>query len=229
VSVPAVASVARTGTWSEYEARELVVAHGVPVPPAELTHSAQQAVAAAARLGRPVALKVCSAAIAHKTDVGGVRLSLVTDDDVAAAYTDILTTVGHKAPEAPIDGVLVSSMRPAGVDLIAAVHMDPQFGPVLTLGLGGVWVEIVEDVAHRVLPVDAQDVRDMLGELRGAKVLGGARGSAPVDLDALVAAVLRLCDVAAALGPALDVVELNPLVARPDGTEALDVLLATRE
>lgn len=216
-----------SGPWSEFEARTLVAAHGVPLPPAALTGSAAEAVAAAERFGLPVALKICSPAIAHKTDVGGVRLGLATAEAVADAYTDILAAVGRRAPEAAVDGVLVTPMRPAGVDLIAGVHTDPQFGPVLTLGLGGLWVEVLEDVAHRVLPVDAADVHDMLGELRGSKVLRGARGAAPVDVGAVVDAVLRLCAAAAALGPSLDVVELNPLVARPDGVEALDVLLIT--
>lgn len=222
-----VAAVTRPGPWSEFTARQFVAAWGVPVPPAELVHSAEEAARAASGLGYPVALKICSAEIAHKTEVGGVRLGLRGPEEVSGAYEEILASVGSHAPSAALDGVLVTPMRGPGVDLIAGVHRDDQVGPVLTVGLGGVWVEVLEDVAHRVLPVDASDVGEMLAELRGATILHGARGGVTVDADAVVQAVLRLSDFALGLGDALDVVELNPLLATAGAAEALDVLLVT--
>jgi acetate---CoA ligase (ADP-forming) len=196
------------------------------VVPAELVHSADEAVEAARRAGRPTALKICSAQITHKSDIGGVALGLSTDAEVRAAYERV-AAAGRSVAGARIDGVLVSPMRTGGVELLAGVTMDPTFGPVLAVGLGGLWVELLDDTSLRVLPVDAAEVKRMLAELRGLPLLRGGRGGRPADLDVLANAIAGLGDAAVSLNGALYALEVNPLWVNGDQVEALDVLVIT--
>lgn len=212
--------------WSEAEARRLLTAGGVPVVPGELVSSAGEAVDAAHRAGLPVALKICSAQITHKSDIGGVALGLRTAREVREAYAKV-RAAGDLVPGARIDGVLVTPMRTGGVELLAGVTVDPGFGPVLAVGLGGVWVEVLRDTSLRVLPVDARQVREMLGELRGLPLLQGARGTKAADLDAVAEVITRIGDAALSLDGALRALEVNPLWVNGDQVEALDVLITT--
>jgi succinyl-CoA synthetase beta subunit len=214
------------GVWSEDAARSLLRDCGVPVVPAELVHSADEAVEAARRVGLPAAAKVCSAQIAHKSDIGGVAIGLDSDAAVRAGYEQVVAA-GRSVPGASIDGVLVSTMRTGGVELLAGVTMDPAFGPVLALGLGGIWVEVLSDTSLRVLPVDAGEVKRMLTELRGVPLLRGARGSRPADLDVLAKVITVLGDTAMSFNGALRALEVNPLWVNGDHVEALDVLVVT--
>jgi succinyl-CoA synthetase beta subunit len=145
---------------------------------------------------------------------------------VRAAY-DKVRAAGDAVPEAHVDGVLVTSMRSGGTELLAGVTVDPAFGPVLAVGLGGIWVELLNDTSLRLLPVDAAEVRRMLGELRGLPLLQGARGTRPADLDAVAAAIAGLGEVALALNGSLRALEVNPLWVNGDQVEALDVLVVT--
>jgi acyl-CoA synthetase (NDP forming) len=217
---------ARSGPWSEAESRELLTAAGVPVVPGGLARSADEAVAIAQRVGLPVALKICSAQITHKSDIGGVALGLSSEAEVRAAYAKV-ADAGAAVPDATVDGVLVTPMRGSGVELLAGVTVDPTFGPVLAVGLGGVWVEVLKDTSLRVLPVDADEVKRMLGELRGGALLRGARGSKPANLDAVAAAIAGIGRTALSLGGALRALEVNPLWVNGDQVEALDVLVIT--
>jgi acyl-CoA synthetase (NDP forming) len=213
------------GPWSEARGRELLAASGVPLVPAELVTDADAAVAAAERFGGPVALKICSADITHKSDIGGVALGHAGADDVRAAFERVLAA-GRSVTSA-IDGVLVSPMRPPATELFVGITVDPSFGPVLAVGLGGVFIEVLHDVALRLLPVDPPQVRRMLGELRGAAVLDGARGTRPADLDRVAEVVAGVAQAAASLGPALQTLEINPLRVDGASVEALDVLVVT--
>ena len=225
--LPAAARAAPvSGPWSEAEARRLLASVGVPVVPGGLAGSAEEAAGIAGRAGLPVALKVCSAQITHKSDIGGVALGLSTEEEVRAAY-DKVRAAGEAVPGARIDGVLVTPMRTGGVELLAGVTVDPSFGPVLAVGLGGVWVEVLRDTSLRVLPVDAAEVRRMLGELRGAPLLQGARGSQAADLDTLAEVITGVGNAALSLGGALRALEVNPLWVNGDQVEALDVLVVT--
>jgi acyl-CoA synthetase (NDP forming) len=215
-----------SGPWSEAKARHLLAAAGVPVVPGELAGSAAEAVAIARKVGLPVALKICSAQIAHKSDIGGVVLGLGSEAEVRAGYEKV-RAAGDAVPAADIDGVLVTPMRSGGTELLAGVTMDPAFGPVLAVGLGGIWVEILKDTSLRVLPVDAAEVKRMLGELRGWPLLQGARGAAPANLDAVAEAIAGLGEVARSLDGALRALEVNPLWVNGDQVEALDVLVVT--
>ena len=218
------------GPWSEVEARRLLAGAGVPVVPGGLAGSADEAVEIARRVGLPVALKVCSAQITHKSDVGGVVLGLGSEAEVRAGYEKV-RAAGMAVPAASVDGVLVTPMRTGGAELLAGVTVDAAFGPVLAVGLGGIWVEVLNDTSLRLLPVDAAEVRRMLGELRGLPLLQGARGARPADLDAVAEVIAALGEAALSLGRAqngaLRALEVNPLWVNGDQVEALDVLVIT--
>jgi acyl-CoA synthetase (NDP forming) len=212
--------------WSEAESRNLLTRAGIEVVPGGLASSADEAVDIAREAGLPVAVKICSAQITHKSDIGGVELGLRTTAEVAQAYARV-RAAGDQVAGASIDGVLVTAMRSGGVELLAGVTVDPTFGPVLAVGLGGIWVEVLRDTSLRVLPVDAAEVRRMLGELRGLALLSGARGTRPADLDRLAEVIARIAQTAVSLNGALRVLEVNPLWVNGDQVEALDVLVAT--
>jgi len=217
-----------TGSWSEAAARDLLAACAVPLVPAELVTSAEAAALAARRLGPPVALKVCSAQITHKSDIGGVALGVQGDAQVRDAYWRVLAA-GETVPGAVVDGVLVTPMRDGGVELLVGVTVDRTFGPVLAVGLGGVWVELLADTSLRVLPVTTDEVKHMLGELRGGPLLRGARGTRPADLDALAQVIKNVGDAALSVPDgSLRVLEINPLWVNGDRIEALDVLVVTK-
>jgi acyl-CoA synthetase (NDP forming) len=219
-------TVPATGPWSEAAARKLLESTGVPVVPGGLANSAGEAAEIARRVGLPVALKICSAQITHKSDIGGVVLGLSTEDDVRAGYEKV-RAAGDAVTGASIDGVLVTPMRSGGAELLAGVTIDPTFGPVLAVGLGGIWVEILKDTSLRVLPVDTAEVKRMLGELRGLPLLQGARGTQAANLDAVAEAIAGLGSTALSLNGALRAMEVNPLYVNGDQVEALDVLVVT--
>jgi acyl-CoA synthetase (NDP forming) len=221
VSSPAPGSI--DAAWPEAAGRKLLTEFGIPLVPLELVNSADEAVRAARRLGFPVAAKISSAQIAHKSELGAVALGLRDEAEVAGAYERVLSAAG----QVPVDGVTVSAMRGGGVELLAGVTVDPIFGPVLAVGLGGIWVEVLRDVSLRVLPADADEVRRMLAELRGIELLRGARGQVAADLDKLAGVIAAVGEAALSLGSALRSLEINPLWVNGDQVEALDVLVIT--
>ncbi len=205
----------------------------VPAVPQILAHGAAEAVAAAEAISGPVALKVASADIAHKSDIGGVLLNLEGAEAVAAGHDRILASVRAARPEARIDGVLVAPMRAGGgggVELVVGVLRDPLWGPAIAVGLGGIWVEALRDTAVRLLPVTPGEVLEMLSELRGARLLDGYRGTPAIDRQAAAEAVARIGDAALALAAAIASLEVNPLRATATtGAEALDALAVWTE
>jgi acyl-CoA synthetase (NDP forming) len=224
IEVPAGAQ----GVWPEHLVRGLLEAHGIPVAPTRLATSALEAKAFAKEFGGPVVMKVASSALAHKSDIGGVVLN-VNAEQVTGAFDDLKNRLAVALPEATLDGVLVGPMRTGGIELLVGVVTDPTWGKVLSLGLGGVWVEVLGDVALRVLPVGPEEITTMLSELRGAALLSGARGTRPVDMDRLVSVVYQIAQLAEGLGEALDTLEVNPLRVDGDCVEVLDALAVWRE
>ena len=214
----------RSGVWSEAMGRRLLEEVNVPCVPAQLVRSVDEAVLAAERLGYPVALKISGAGLAHKSDIGGVALDLDSKTSVRDAYARIVQAAG----EVQLDGVLVAAMRSGGHELFAGVTLDPTFGPVLAVGMGGIWVEVLRDVALRVLPIGHADARAMLDELRAASLLRGARGGGAVDFDRVADVVLQLTRAAMMVGPSLAALEVNPLWCRGEQVEAIDVLVETK-
>ena len=213
---------------SEREALDYLSRQGVPVVPATLATSAVEAVDAARALGGPVVLKIASAEIAHKSDIGGVMLNVLGDAAVRTAYDQVMAAARVHVPQAAIEGVIVVPMRERGIELFVGFTRDAQWGPVLAVGFGGIWVEIMQDVALRLLPVDADEVKRMLNGLRGAKLLGGQRGVPAADLDAVAAAIVGIGEAIACLGPDLQELDVNPLWVRGDAVEALDALFVWR-
>jgi succinyl-CoA synthetase beta subunit len=198
--------------------------------PARLVTSEAGAVAAARAVGgpaehaAPLCLKVVSPQIMHKTEIGGVRLDVPPDAGaIGEAYRAV--TAAARAEGASVEGVLVSPMRRGGTELLVGVVRDPHWGPMLAVALGGVFVEVLQDSALAPLPVTPGQVRRMLGRLRGAAALEGARGTAPADLDALAGVIARLGDLAVALGDHLESLEVNPLLVRGAAIEALDAVV----
>ncbi|MES0875326.1 acetate--CoA ligase family protein [Sinimarinibacterium thermocellulolyticum] len=207
---------------SEREVLDHLAAHGVPVIPAKVVVDAAGAVAAARAMQTAVVLKIASPDIPHKTEVGGVALNLCGDEAVAAAFDTMLEKVRRRRPDARIDGVIVSPMRDRGVELFVGTLRDPQWGPAITIGLGGIFVEALKDTSLRLLPVTPGDVREMFDELRGKALLDGFRGAPAVDRDVAARVVAAIGDAALALGPDLVSLEVNPLLAIGAQVEALD-------
>jgi len=216
------------GIWSEDAGRKLLKHAGVPLVPADLVQSADDAVAAAQKFGYPAVLKICSALLPHKSDVGGVALNLRDASEVRAAF-ERMQTISEKEPKEVIDGFLVSPMRPRGVELFVGLSRDASFGPTLTVGLGGVWIESLKDVAIRVLPVDRDEIVAMLRSLKGSTMLEGGRGRDPVDLGAVADAAWRIATVGDSIGSSLETLEVNPLWCRGATVEAMDVLVEIGE
>lgn len=209
----------------ERETLELLRRFGVDVVPATLCTTSAEAIRAADDLGGAVVAKLASPDVAHKTEIGGVRLGLSGAQAVGEAFAAIVASAGWHQPEARIDGVLISPMRPKGLELLVGLTRDPQFGLILAVGIGGVLVEALGDVATRMLPVDEDDVIAMMRGLRTARLFDGFRGSDAVDLDRLARAIAAICRAAEALGPDLEALEVNPLLVTPERVEALDALV----
>lgn len=226
-AAPAVVHVPGThGEWSERQVSEFLAANGVPVVPRLLVTSANEAAAAAEQTGFPVALKVSATGLAHKTEAGGVVLGVGSADAAALAYDQIVTAVSAASPDTPIEGVLVSPMRTEGTDLLVGIVRDETWGLTLVVGLGGIWVEVLQDSAVRALPVTALQVREMLTELKSFQLLTGARGAEPVDLDELSRVIARIAAIAVALGDDVAELEINPLRAAGSRVEVLDALVS---
>ncbi len=213
---------------SEVEAKDVLADAGVPVVRARLARTRDEAVAAAREMGFPAVLKVVSNEITHKSDVGGVRLNLGDDAAVAAAYDAIMAAAKAAMPGAHIDGVSVQKMAAPGVEVIVGVNADPQFGPVLMFGLGGVLVEVLEDVAFRIVPIEPRDARQMVREIKGFKLLEGFRGQPPSDVPALEQLLLKVSAFVDA-HPDVAELDLNPVFAYPDGAIAVDARIVLSE
>jgi acyl-CoA synthetase (NDP forming) len=215
------------GPLSEHDAKRLLAAAGVPVLEERLVKSPAEAAAAAA-LGERLVLKIVSPEITHKTEVGGVVLN-VPAAEAAIAYAGLMTRVAQRAPHAHLEGVLISPMLSDGVEMILGVQHDSVFGPVVMLGLGGIFVEVLRDVTFRIAPFGAKEARQMIAELRGAAILQGARGKPPCDVAALAETLSRLSLFAAAQRGNFASIDINPLLVRPQGqgVAALDALILT--
>ena len=206
---------------NEVDSKAMLEAAGIAVATTRLARTRVEAVALAAELGFPAVIKIVSPDIAHKSDVGGVRLNLASVEAVAAAYDAMLAAVSAAQPAARVDGVAVQRMAPPGTEVILGMTRDPQFGPVLMFGLGGIFVEVLEDVVFRLLPLTPRDARQMVREIKGHHVLEGVRGQPPADIAALEAMLLALSAFLEA-HPEVVELDLNPVLAFPAGALAVD-------
>jgi acyl-CoA synthetase (NDP forming) len=208
---------------SEFDTIAYLADRGVPVVPMHCARTAAEAARFAESAGGPVALKIASPDIQHKSDIGGVRLGVQGGAAAAVAFDGIMQSVRAAKPDARIDGCIVAPMRSGGVELFVGIARS-QWGPVIVAGLGGVFMEVLADTSMRLLPITASDARQMLEELRGRKLLYGYRGAPAVDLDVAGRALQAIGDAALALGPDLVALEVNPLFASGERIEALDAL-----
>jgi acyl-CoA synthetase (NDP forming) len=215
----------RSGNWSEHRAAQLLAANGVSMVPMKLATTREEAIEAAGQVGYPVVLKIAAPHIVHKSDVGGVALDLVNADAVGHAFDDMIVRVRRAVPEAAIDGVLIVPMRKGGHELLIGVVRDPVWGLVIAVADGGVMVEIAADSALRRLPITHADAQQMLSELRIAPIFEGVRGAIPVDLDKVCDLVVRLGELAVALGEDLAELELNPVRVAGAEVEGLDAIV----
>ncbi len=215
-------------TLTEREAKEVLACYGVPVVGEKLVQSAAEAIAAAQSLGFPVAMKVESPDIPHKTEADVIRLNLKTTEDVKAAYDTVMANAAKYNAKAKINGVLVQPMAPAGTEIMVGAKVDPLFGPLVVAGLGGVLVELLKDTAVELAPITHGEARAMLGKLKGKAALTGFRGSEPVDQDKLAEVIVRLAEFADDQRDLIAELDVNPLICAGGRIVAVDALIVKK-
>jgi acyl-CoA synthetase (NDP forming) len=213
---------------TEVESKQILHEAGIPVAVASAAATAKEAVGLAERSGYPVVMKVLSPDIAHKSDVGGVKVGLESAADVGAAFEEIMAAVKERQPDARVEGVAVQKMAPAGTEVIVGMSKDPQFGPVMMFGLGGIFVEVLKDVAFRIVPLEPKDAREMVREIKGFPVLEGVRGQEPADVAALEKLILQVSEFIEK-HPEIEELDLNPVFAYKDGVIAVDARIVVAQ
>ncbi len=203
--------------------------YGFLAPQGGIATTPEEASELAAKIGFPVVLKIVSPDILHKTDVGGVELDCSSEEEAAAAFSRIMSSVRQKAPQARIEGVSVEEMCKKGVETIIGLNNDPQFGPVVMFGLGGIFTEVLNDVSFRVLPITREDARSMIEEIKGSAILRGFRGQAPVSMEMLIDLLMKASQMGMDLGARLDSVDFNPVVVWEDQHRVLDAKILLRD
>ena len=206
---------------TEFESKKFLKQAGIPVIETRLARTLKESVLFSQKMGFPVALKIASPDIVHKSDSGGVRLSLNNGSEVRAAYREIMDGVQEKNPSASIQGVSVQKMAKPGTEVIVGTSKDPQFGPVIMFGLGGIFVEVLKDVSFRIIPLGRKDALEMIEEIKGYPLLKGYRGKESVDIPALTEIILKISKVMEE-HPEIKELELNPIIAYKKGALAVD-------
>jgi len=206
---------------TEIESKDLMKQAGIPVVEARLATSKTEAVELAKKMGFPIALKIISPEVIHKSDSGGVKLGVDSAAKVGEAYTEILTAIKKHYPKAKIHGISVQKMAKPGVEVIIGMTKDAQFGPVLMFGLGGILVEVLKDVAFRIVPLNKRDAHEMIKEIKGYPVLEGYRGHDPADISFLEDLLLKVSDFVDK-NPEIKELDLNPIFAYKNKAIAVD-------
>jgi len=206
---------------TEVESKDLLKKAGIPVVEAQLARSKKEAISISKKIGFPVVLKISSPDVVHKSDSGGVKLGLANATQVGKAYNEIISSVKQAYLEAQIQGVSVQPMAPPGVEVIVGMSKDPQFGPVLMFGLGGILVEVLKDVSFRIVPVTERDAREMIREIKGYPILEGYRGQKPASIPALEKLIVKVSKFVEE-NPQIKELDLNPIFAYPDKAVAID-------
>lgn len=213
---------------TEFQCKRVLGCYGIPVTSEGLATSSDMAAAQARELGHPVALKIQSGEILHKTEAGGISLDLQSDQEVRAAYDEVVANAKRFSPDAEIQGVLVQEMLKDGVEVIIGTTRDPVFGHVIMFGLGGIFVEALRDVSFRIAPLTRRDAEEMIREIKGYRVLQGMRGKPPADTDAIVDAILRVSQLVTDYADEIEELDINPLVVFSEGAKAVDALVTRR-
>jgi len=206
-------------TLSEYQSKKFLASHGIPVTNERLVNTKEEAIKAAEELGFPVVLKGCGSEMTHKTEFNMIELDLRDDVSVGEAYSRI---TGHKGVS--IEGVLVQEMIKGERELVVGLTRDPQFGPCVMFGLGGIFTEILNDVSFRIAPLEKRDALEMAREIRGHKILDAFRGKPPVDMDVLCQALISMGNIGMEFDHVKEI-DINPLIIRDDKPVAVDALV----
>ncbi|MCK4470318.1 MAG: acetate--CoA ligase family protein, partial [Anaerolineae bacterium] len=212
----------RRQTIGDAEARDIMQAYGIRIPASKLATSAEEAVEFAEEIGYPLVMKIASPDILHKTDIGGVKLNLNSHEDVRDAFDLLVFRATRHMPDAEIWGCLVQQQVRGGKEIILGMSRDPQFGPLLLFGLGGIYVEALKDVTFRVAPIDEREARDMISEIRAYSLLRGVRGEAPSDMQAIVDTLLRVSQLVTDF-PEIAELDINPLIVFERGKGVLGI------
>ena len=205
----------------EIEALAICKAYGIPIANVQLASDPAHAVAIAATVGFPVVMKIVSPNIVHKSDSGGVAIGISSADEVREAHERIIDSVRLAEPKAVVEGILVQRMVPGGRETICGIARDPLFGPLVMFGLGGIYVEALKDVVFRVAPLNPSDARNMVGGIRGTKLLGALRGQPAVSSAAIEDVLLRISQIAIDF-PEIEEMDINPLLAFESQAIAVD-------
>ena len=205
----------------ESEAKSVCEAYGLPIPSFKVATTEDEAVKYATEIGYPVVLKIVSPDVIHKSDAGGVIINLKTPAEVNTAYEKILNNVKNYNPTAKIVGILVQEMAPQGTEVIVGAVKDPQFGPTVMFGLGGIFVEVLKDVSFRIAPLSIDDAKEMITQLKAYPLLKGFRNTPPADIDALVN-ILRSISQLVSDHTEIKELDLNPVMAYPKGAKVVD-------
>ncbi len=213
---------------TEIESKQVCRAAGISATETWLAVSQKGALALSEKIDFPVVLKVASPDITHKTDAGGVKVGLKNKAEVRQAYREIMASVRPKYPGAKIDGVSVQGMARPGTEIIIGMFKDPQFGPVIMFGLGGIFVEVLKDVSFRIIPILRRDAAEMMTEIKGYALLRGYRGHEPAHLPSLEKMLLKVSDLAEKT-PGIKEIDLNPVFAYRDSAVAVDARIVLEE
>jgi len=213
---------------TEELSKSILKNYGVKVPPFALVNSADKAVKAAKKIGFPLVMKVVSPQILHKTDVGGVKVGIDNVNDVKKTFNDMYGRLSKKKG-VHVKGILLEKMVPKGVELIVGLQNDPQFGPVIMAGMGGVLTEVFRDVAFRMLPISLSDAKSMLNELKGSKLLKGFRGSKPIDINMIAKALVNIGKLGVDNAGHFDSIDFNPVVVYPKSYFVVDAKILLRK
>jgi len=205
----------------EPEAKMVCLEYGIPVTRFKVAGTPEEAVKFAKALGYPVVLKIVSPDIIHKFEVGGVMLDLKSPSEVKDAYENILNSVQRHKPDAKVLGILVQEMAPPSTEVIVGATKDPQFGPALMFGLGGIFVEVLKDVTFRIAPITESDAREMITEVKAYPVLKGYRGQPPADIDAIINILLNTSKLVMD-HPEIKELDLNPIMVYEKGAKTVD-------
>jgi acyl-CoA synthetase (NDP forming) len=212
----------------EHEAFQVIKYYGINSPDVVVVRNGEEAKSLADKIGYPVALKIVSPDISHKSDVGGVKLNLKSPEEVGRAVDEMLKTVKTRAPNARLVGVLMYRMAPQGLEVIVGGVRDGIFGPVVMFGLGGIFVEVLKDVSFRVSPIRMEDALEMLREIKSYKVLEGYRGQPPVNKDATAEIIVKTSKLLEE-NPEIESIDLNPVMAYPDSAMAVDARIILKK
>ncbi|UCE38331.1 MAG: acetate--CoA ligase family protein [Thermoplasmata archaeon] len=209
------------------EAREIMELSGIPFNKSGFGKTEDEVVSVANEMGYPVALKIVSPQIVHKTESGGVKLDINSEEEVKFAYREIMKSVKNKVPDAEILGISIDEMV-KGTELIIGTTVDPQFGHMIMFGIGGIFVEIYEDVSFRLIPITSGDAKDMLNEIKGRPLLDGARGRPKIDEGQLVDILMKVSELVDK-NPDIQEMDLNPLMANESNVVAVDARIILKK